>query len=435
MRKTYLVILIAILFLLQGMVTETLSKPTSTYDGIILSLPVTAYNAALSSANSSFSDDINSLTSNPAGLASLNYKSMLFSHFSHFQNINTEYAAAVIPIKKTNANIGFDLTFFNSGSIEKSYIDSNGNPIKSGTYKNYDKMIGFYYAMNFKEEFNVGAGMKFIDSKLGEVSAQTLRGSLGLQKYFQTSENSKIAFSANIRNFGSELKFDQEKNKPKEIYRIGAGVILDLSLNKIKTGVDIEYVTDDKINYYAAIDILLAKILSLRGGYDSRNDAGNNFSLGLGLNINSSTVEKGINIDYSYTPYGDLGNSHRFSLSFEFGKHKNSSHDVLPIEHLLQMYKPQVQYQNNYYNQNNTIQKKSEYIKPDKNIPANNIFQKKSNKSDLSPTQLFNKILMLIMSGDLNEAQRLLNIDFSNQRLLAPNKFLMLNNMIIERKK
>ena len=417
--------------------TKVFSKPALTYDGVLLSLPATAYNAALGSANSAFVDDINSFNSNPAGFASLNYKSIIFSHFSHFQDINVEYAGIAVPITKTNANIGLDFMFFNSGEIEKNTIDANGNPINNGTYRNYDKILGLYYAMDLPEDFNVGIGIKLLESKLESVSAQTFRGSVGFQKFFQTSENAKIALAADIKNFGGELKFDSEKNKPKEIYRIGTGFIFDFGSNKIKTGLDLEYAARKDLNYFAGIDVLFAKILSLRGGYDSRNDAGNKFSLGLGLNINSNTIEKGLNLDYSYTPYGDLGNSHRFSLSFEFGNNKKSEEKILPIEQLFKNVKPQFNkqyYREPYYNRikknepENSNKHNSGYFK-NRNSSVD------SQNSTLTQTQLFNKILMTILSGDLDKAQMLLNNDFTGNRLLSSQKFMTLNKMIIDRKR
>ncbi|HPG29338.1 MAG TPA: PorV/PorQ family protein [bacterium] len=429
-------ILLSLLFVLSAG-SKVLSKPALTYDGILLSLPVTAYNAALGSANSAFVNDINSFNSNPAGFASLKYKSIIFSHFSHFQDINIEYAGIVVPISKTNANIGLDFTFFNSGSIERNMIDANGNPVNKGTYKNYDKILGLYYAMDLPEEFNAGIGIKFLESKLERVSAQTFRGSIGIQKFFQTSENAKVSLAADIRNFGGELKFDSEKNKPKEIYRIGTGFIFDFGSNKIKTGFDLEYAARKDLNYFAGIDVLFAKILSLRGGYDSRNDADNKISLGLGLNINSNSIEKGLKLDYSYTPYGDLGNSHRFSLSFEFGDNNNSKEKILPIEQLFKNVKPE--FRGQYYNEPdyNRINENKSNDSTDHN---SGFFKKRNSSNDnqdlnLTSTQLFNKILMTIMSGELDKAQTLLNNDFTGKRVLSPQKFTTLNKMIIDRRR
>ena len=73
-------------------------------------------------------------------------------------------------------------------------------------------------------------------------------------------------------------------------------------------GVDITSVYDKDTNF------------SLRAGY--RTNAGNKsagLAAGLGVDM------KAYNIEYAYAPMGDLGNTHRFSLTFKFGARKMSA--------------------------------------------------------------------------------------------------------------
>ncbi|HON56107.1 MAG TPA: PorV/PorQ family protein [bacterium] len=428
------------------------AKPTKTYDGIILAVPLTAQNAGAASANAAFVSGINSLTSNPAGLATANHQSILFSHIAHFQNTNFQYLATLLPINYTNVNIGFDIAYFSSGNIEKTQIDNNANFIRIGSYKNYEYLIGAGYAINPLKNLNVGGTIKFLQSNLADVSANAVRCSLGTQKFFDIDELTKLAISFDIRNFGSELKYDNEKNKSKEFYRIGAGLMIGNLSNYLKSELNIEYVESDKLNYYIGLDAGISKILNLRSGYESRNDAGNKFSFGLGFNLVSSTFEKGINFDYAYTPYGELGKSHKFSVSFEFGQQRDFSkihtqlkkteqpktlNYQLPQQQNIQT-APQYTIPQNIQQQPQTQQYKQPQAQQKNNIQQQvSPQQQKINaiQQNQSIDQLFNKILFAILSNDLQTAQQLLNNDFKNNRVLLPDKFIFLNKMLQEKLK
>lgn len=302
-------------------------KSITTFDGEILTIAPTARTAALGTANSSLTDDINSLFANPAGLSNLTNKSIMFSHFDYVQDVNLEYLAFAlsdvnIKLYNEKVNLGFDFTMLHTDDIDKNLIISqNGMAAEQniGTYKNRENIIGLYYASAF-ENINFGLGVRYINSKLDNVTAQAVRVNVGLQKYIIASERSKFALSAEIKNIGNGLKYDKDYTTPPFIFRSGIGYIFGTGKNNIKTEIDIEYIKDNPMNYYFSSEIEFLKIVNLRLGYDSRNDAGDNISFGAGLNIISSNIGKIFCFDYAFIPFGDLGNTHRFSLTYNFGK-------------------------------------------------------------------------------------------------------------------
>jgi hypothetical protein len=62
------------------------------------------------------------------------------------------------------------------------------------------------------------------------------------------------------------------------------------------------------------IETVLADVLPVRMGFNTRNAAGPGVTAGLGW------VHKNFGFDYAFVPYGDLGSAHRISVSWRWGE-------------------------------------------------------------------------------------------------------------------
>jgi hypothetical protein len=117
-----------------------------------------------------------------------------------------------------------------------------------------------------------------------------------------------LAVQAAAANLGGKVKFVEQEDDPPMIYRAGAGYRWqDLTVNadyvNIKSG-------DSHLQFGA--EYVLEQKMFLRAGYDTGYDS-RDFSAGAGF------VYEGFRIDYAFVPYqSDLGNSHRFSLTYSF---------------------------------------------------------------------------------------------------------------------
>ena len=168
----------------------------------------------------------------------------------------------------------------------------------------------------------MGASGKFISSKINN-SDNTLSADIGLLSPWFFSRHLRFSFAG--QNLIGSMRFDKEENELPMIIRAG-------SLYKVS---DFLSFTADMISYsdydtvFAAGTELKLKLISsrempleaaLRGGMNTRNKdesvkGSNNFSLGAGLKFGDV-----YSFDYAYSPFGDLGNVHRFSLSVNFKK-------------------------------------------------------------------------------------------------------------------
>jgi hypothetical protein len=60
--------------------------------------------------------------------------------------------------------------------------------------------------------------------------------------------------------------------------------------------------------------------MSLRLGFGTRNDAGPGITAGVGWAL------RDFDLDYAFVPYGDLGVSHRLSVTWRFGEDAREAH-------------------------------------------------------------------------------------------------------------
>lgn len=68
-----------------------------------------------------------------------------------------------------------------------------------------------------------------------------------------------------------------------------------------------------EFDFKAGADFRVGGGVSLRAGYNSRNDLGNGLSLGAGFRISS------LDIDYAYVGFRRTGEAHRVGLTYRWG--------------------------------------------------------------------------------------------------------------------
>ncbi|HOK39453.1 MAG TPA: PorV/PorQ family protein [bacterium] len=316
-------IIIGIIFIL-FLVNTGFTKTTKSYSDIIAGIPATPFAAALAGAHTAFANDINSLYLNPSAIAGIEHSGIIFANSKLYEGIYLNYFGFVynkIKILNENISIGLDFTLLNTDEIERTYIINNNglaNPAAGGYYKNTDKMLGLYYA-GIIENFKFGLGVKYLNSKLADKTADAVRGVVALQKSFL---DEKLWWGVVVKNFGGKLTYVSKAEEASTRFISGFGYKHNFKISELKIEVDAEYIKSDKINYYGSIDFMPLPVFNLRVGYDSKNDANkNNFNLGCGINF-LSNKNKILVFDYAFIPNSDLGNSHRFALTFNWGYKK-----------------------------------------------------------------------------------------------------------------
>ena len=157
--------------------------------------------------------------------------------------------------------------------------------------------------------------MKFIQQTIDSVKAGTLAADLGA--LYGAGENLKLG--AGVRHLGGKPKFRQESDPLPMLgflaasYRLAPGAQDSLTL-----GLDLLLPRDNRLTYNVGSEYLhrfASMEGALRAGYSSQNadaDGLAGFSMGGGLGF------RNVGFDFAWVPFGDLGDTFRYSLIVKF---------------------------------------------------------------------------------------------------------------------
>lgn|GEM_PF-1292463 len=305
--------LIAALALVCSPLSAFASGKGTTYADTFLQLDVSARAAALGGAYTALAADNFGMYYNPAGIAQTVQPEVGVSHTMWLEGMHNEYIGAIMPLWGWLA-LGVSGNYFSSGQIGET--DENGNFTGSGFDSTGITAQGTAAIKIWK--LSVGASMKQAREALGSYSTQVMLKDFGVM--FRTK---RFTLGAAVKNQGgANATLYQSSFKIPQIYRGGAAVTfadrLTITADAVRTdeespvlcgGAEYLYLTGaskrDRTPVY------------FRLGYTS----GRSKNTGAGISGGLGTVyHDNMNIDYAFVPYGDLGNTHRFSLAFRFGK-------------------------------------------------------------------------------------------------------------------
>ena len=271
-----------------------------------LELPAGARAIALGSAYTSVSGDPFSAYYNPAGLAGLDKLSVGLMHAAYFQDISYEYGVFAAPAGKLGV-LAVSAQSLSVGRLAE--IDKTGAQTGDSLKPN-DTALSAIFAKRLGA-LDLGVTAKYIRSQIRD-SASTIAGDLGLQ-----AKAGKYSFGFSVLNVGRGLKFHGEESGLPTTARIGASARLSPELffsvdgiapkgagPLIAAGAEYGLVSGRKMK------------MTARAGYNSRYASGKLDGFP-GINAGAGLALGGLNIDYAWSLYGELGTVHRFSFSLK----------------------------------------------------------------------------------------------------------------------
>ncbi|OGS17834.1 MAG: hypothetical protein A3J83_05390 [Elusimicrobia bacterium RIFOXYA2_FULL_40_6] len=164
-----------------------------------------------------------------------------------------------------------------------------------------------------KRFIGFGANLKIIQQKIESEQATGLAVDLGALYHFNS-----LPFTAglSIQNLGPQMKFISEG------YNLPLSVTAGLGYNigAITVGLDLkQQVYENKTIVSIGTEFLPINSLALRAGYlSSNNSLINSATETSGLGAGFGVKIFGTQTDYSFVPYGVLGDTHRVSFSAKF---------------------------------------------------------------------------------------------------------------------
>lgn len=281
--------------------------------GDFLNLFVGARAPAMAGAYSAVSEEASAIYYNPAGLVQIPKLSAIFMRASYVADINFQYAAYAHRLSHDSV-IGASALLTDIGAIEQTDTSNN----KLGTFTPRDQVFTLSYSKAILEfsdkdrDVSMGISVKYINSKILN-TAKSFAADFGIMTYNFTSIPYRIG--AVMSNLGKGLRYDTQSDS------LPLSVKLAGSVNPFKNlmvSADVVLPKNNSVNFLFGTELTaepneLTK-LSLRAGVNAQKmrDELNGLTIGAGITLHFFTI------DYAFTPMGDLGDTHRISLTFDF---------------------------------------------------------------------------------------------------------------------
>lgn len=291
-------VLIAFMIISTGIVY---GKGPGTTGAAFLKIGVGARAVALGESYVAIADDASTLYWNPAGLSNITGSEVILQHNQWLSQISQEYVGYVCPVG--SGKIGIGVNYLHMDPIERTLEDNSGNYGGSkGTFKAADTALSLGYSRAVSESLSIGVGLKGIRQRIDTETAQGV--GLDVGTYYQTPIEG-LSIGIVIQNPGSKIKFIEQKDSLPLNYRVGTA----LRIKEALLSIDVNKPIENDLRFNTGFEYTIMKVLSLRLGYNSKNYLDKGLTYGVGVNMSK------VKLDYAFVPYGDLGDTHRVSMS------------------------------------------------------------------------------------------------------------------------
>ncbi|MEK7388847.1 MAG: PorV/PorQ family protein [Elusimicrobiota bacterium] len=268
-----------------------------------LNVGVGARALSMGAAYTAVGDDAHAICWNPAGLAALEKREVGVSHAELGQNTRHDFIAYAHPTSQ--GTLAGALTYLSQGAL--SGRDSQGRP--TGNFNASDAAVSLGYGRK-SELADFGAAVKYLRSNITSTEAQTVAVDLGARKAMGA-----LLFGGALRNLGPGLKYDAERNDLP--LRLALGAAYKLPGDHLLAAEFTNGPRGAGSDFGFGGEYLAIKDIFLRAGYTTQTTivGGSGFDAARGLTLGLGLRKEKWGLDYAAVPMGELGNTHRFTLS------------------------------------------------------------------------------------------------------------------------
>ncbi len=319
----FLLLAISLLLIVSTSSAGIFSKEkVGTTGATFLKIEAGARPVAMGGAFVAVADDANTTYWNPAGLAYLEEREITAMHNEWIEGMRYEFLGYVQPIKSEKGAQGFGISatgLYTTGLEQRSTETQE----PEGTFAAYDIAVAGAYACKISKTISIGANVKLIHQKIESETAWGGAIDIGL---LYRVPRPRGRFSRDIlqvgfvvQNIGPPIKFVKESDPLPLNVKAGIAKIYDLSSIKSEVilACDVNAPIDNVPNGHFGVEFVYKKMkdiaLAARAGY--KTNTIKDLNALSGLSAGAGFVWKRMAIDYVWVPYGDLGNTHRISLT------------------------------------------------------------------------------------------------------------------------
>lgn len=271
-----------------------------------LKVGVGARELAMGSAASVLTEGAGAANWNPAKLAGLKGKSLSASYNMLFVDESQGFLGYATPLSGGGGVVGAGMNYLTVADIEKRAGDTD-NP--DSLFDSNNMAVSFSYARaEVKPGLDLGASLKYIQQDLDTQTDKAIAVDLG--SAYRINDTWTAAFV--VQNLGGKIGPDSLP------LLIKGGVSRAFLDGKLTAAADADWLANDERMYLdLGGEYRLANGLAFRAGYQvgrSQDELGGLTGLAAGLGLKFDRFA----LDYAYVPFGDLGDTHRMTLGFNF---------------------------------------------------------------------------------------------------------------------
>lgn len=273
-------------------------------------------------AYTSVTQDAYSAWWNPAGLASIEIPEMAATHNASFADVTNQYVSVAYPLRY-GSTLGVSMTRMSVAPFQ-GYDAAGGATRKLEA--NSSALTGSYARTLIKDEIerpvlNVGVNMKSVSETLDQASAQSMAFDVGAIYYLRPNKYwmsklpaQEFRFALSARNLGGSMKFDKLAFPLPQSTTFGASWISHPSgAHTLTVSMDNTISNDEKFRTNIGAEYFMFQLFSVRAGYVTGQSIGSGVRMGVGFRLSF------MDLDYSLSPFGELGNMQKIGVTFRFG--------------------------------------------------------------------------------------------------------------------
>lgn len=277
-----------------------------------LRLGVGARELALGSAASAVTNDLNAIYWNPAGLSHVKNSQLGLSHSQWI--MNTQYNAVVFAHPSLMGTWALSGMFLRHEDQEERGEDRTSQ----GAFSASDTAFTLAFSPKLSTSFKIGGAIKIIESRIGSDRGQAIAFDGGGQ--VQLGSQGRTVGAVAVRQWGSRLKLLNQADPLPLTTVIG---LRHSPMTGLLLSTEFQFEPyDDHERWVFGSEFQVMPMMSLRGGYSTLLGTNANVPSELGkvtgLMGGLGLQWKSWFFDIVFEPFGELGDSHRFSLKTQF---------------------------------------------------------------------------------------------------------------------
>lgn len=257
---------------------------------------------AMGNGYTALAEDATAVYYNPAGIPYLPSQEITFLHTVLFEGTVYDYVAYVYPYTSIG---GFGIAGMRLGTDD---IGRRDQYTELGKFSSTQMQILLSYGRHFDHGISAGANLKLANQSIADYSDY----GFGLDLAGRYSITDRLRAGLVLQDIvGARMKLMNDRERTPYTIKGGLAYLYQIPDKPFSGAVtlDVEKPEYRSVKIRAGLELAHTSGLAVRGGYDR-----DNFTLGFGIRYQQ------LSFDYAYKFIDNLMDSHRFSLSFNFGK-------------------------------------------------------------------------------------------------------------------